>query len=956
MSLGYRLYKLGLVSGLFMALPIVIGTAWYAWTAFANLDRHRRIADPKRAIDAELFQLALHDELKRDLARLELAERPTRNALPTFSLDLSRASLDRLLAPGAKGAEPEYVKGHLEHDGKVHDIKVRLRGEQPWHLLGAQKSLKVRLDPGDLVDGVRVFNLINDPTPFGLEDQLILDLARGQGLLAPKYHPVRLRLNNADLGVYRFEQQPDETLVRANHRIPGNMYSGDGEQRDPVTGAGALFSDKQGWQKIASRGPEYESDTSELDRLLAAVNRASHLGFWSYASESLDLERFARFDALDVAFGGSEHDWFSNHKLYADPYRGTLEPVAWSFRGFQNDESFNVVDHPLLIRLKMVPGWMAARDRAVYALLTGPASPPAIRERADAAMVAIAEELAADPYWDAYKQLPRVSRFHRFLPRPMDLERWTLASAYELDGFAARSRWLLDALEEPGLDVRRDDVASSTSFVSRIDLVVHGHAAYELESLRTSAECPGTATLFADTDLDGALDRSKDAVVAEAPPGEGADLVAYRTITAAVELVPHPDPSPKRGFVRVEAKPQRHTYFLSTTGCAPAKVAFVLESLVTKATRRLELWRGAKAKDAKEKSAELLAAGAALDDVPTLTVGQRSVHPWAFPQPARPAAIALGPGRVELDATRTFGAHETVELAAGTTLALGPGVSLVFRGPVFARGTVASPVVVTRLDPAKPFGTLALQGPATAGSKLVGLRIDGGSSGRAGSIQYTGVIAIHDTSNVVLEDCVVTNTVDAEDVVHAYKVEGLGLHELSIDRAPVDAVDLEFVRAELRGLRLVGAGDDGLDLMGSTVLLQDSLIEGAKNNGVSAGEETVLTANGVVIARVKTGVLAKNASEARLLRSLVWRAERGLRARSSEERYGGKSRIGASEVFVVGAEVLDDATKGSIIELEDVHTELPTNGALEHVRTNVLQLGDWSEAVDYLATLSGSDR
>ncbi|MCK6547470.1 CotH kinase family protein [Myxococcota bacterium] len=952
MSLWYRLYKLGFVSGLFMALPIAIGTAWYAWSAFASLDRNRRISDPKRAIDAELFHIALHDELVRDVERLKLAERPTRNALPTMSLALSRGSLDELYAPAGKGAEPAYVKGHLEHDGKVHDVKVRLRGEQPWHLLGTQKSLKVRLDPGDLVDGVRVFNLLNDPTPFGLEDQLILDLARDLDLLTPKYHPVRLRLNNADLGVYRFEQQPDETLVRANGRIPGNMYSGDGEERDPVTGAGAVFADATGWQKIASRSPEHERDTSELDQLLEAINRSTHGGFWSYATRSLDLQRFARFDALDVVFGGSEHDWFSNHKLYADPYRGTLEPVAWSFRGFQNDESFNVVDHPLLIRLKMLPGWMAERDRAVYTLLTGAASPPAIRERADRAMVAMAEELAADPYWDAYKQLPRVSRFHRFLPRPMSLERWTLASAYELDGYATRSRWLLDALEEPGLDASRTDLTSEPDrFVSKIELVVRGHAAYSVESLRTSAECKGTATLFADADLDGTFDAAKDALVAEAPIGEGADVGAYRTLTAMMELVPHPDPSPKRGYVRIEPRPQRHTYFLVSAPCAPAKVALVLESLVTKATRRIELWRGA-----KDEAPETLAASAPLDELPKLSVGQRSAHPWSFPQPSPPRTIALGPGRVEVPSTRVFGAHETVELAAGTTLALGPGASIVFHGPVFARGTQASPIVVTRLDPAKPFGSLALQGPATAGARLVGVRVDGGSRGHVGSIQYTGVVAIHDTSDVVLEDWVVTNTVDAEDVVHGYQVEGLALHELSIDRAPVDAVDLEFVQGELRGLRLVGAGDDGLDLMGSKVLLQDSLIEGAKNNGVSAGEETVLTANGVVIARVKTGVLAKNASEARLLRSLVWRAERGLRARSSEERYGGKSRIGASEVFVVGAEVLDDATKGSVIELEDVHTELPTNGALEHVRTNVLQLRDWSEAIDYLATLSGGDR
>ena len=30
----------------------------------------------------------------------------------------------------------------------------------------------------------------------------------------------------------------------------------------------------------------------------------------------LDIEKLALFDALDVVFGGDQHDYLSNHKLY----------------------------------------------------------------------------------------------------------------------------------------------------------------------------------------------------------------------------------------------------------------------------------------------------------------------------------------------------------------------------------------------------------------------------------------------------------------------------------------------------------------------------------------------------------------------------------------------------------------------------------------------------------------
>ncbi|HZN94243.1 MAG TPA: CotH kinase family protein, partial [Myxococcales bacterium] len=444
----YRLYKASFLTGVLLSAPILLGVAWYAWSTYAGLDRYRRAAKVKdQPLDAELFQVALHDELTGDLRRMQLQDRPARSALPTFNLFLDRSSLDQLGRRGGQEGEESYAPALLQKDGRTVEVRVRYRGGQPWHLLGAQKSMKVRVDRGQLVDGDRVFNLLNDPTPFGLEEQLILDLSRRLGLLTPDYRPVRVRLNNADLGVYRYETQPDEGLLRRSRRMPGSLYSGDTEAVDPRTGDGALFSSVAGWQKVASRTPEEAQDFSELERLLEAVSRGTHRQFARFAAEELDLERYAAFDALDVVFGNSEHDYFSNHKLYFDPYAGRFEPVAWSFRGFNHEPRINMVDHPLLIRLKLTPGYLARRNRAVLELLNGSASVPEVRAAAQRHFEALYPELAADPYWDAYKLLPRVSRFHRFMVRPMSRGRWALAADAELEDYARRSRFVVDQLE-----------------------------------------------------------------------------------------------------------------------------------------------------------------------------------------------------------------------------------------------------------------------------------------------------------------------------------------------------------------------------------------------------------------------------------------------------------------------------------------------------------------------------
>lgn len=922
MSPARRVYQMRWLTGLILALPFLLIALWYAWSAYASIDRYRRAAAPKQKITLELFQIALHDELTRDLRRLTLPSRPEPGALPTYELSLTRDNLDRLDQGGpTHEGEQSYVHALIKKGGEVHEARVRYRGGQPWHYLGAQKSMKIRIDRGELIDGARAFNLINDPTPFGLEDQLILDLARESGLLAPEYRPVRVRINNTDAGVYRYEAQPDEGLLRRNDRMPGNMYSGDSDHGD-------VFTSTRAWRKVAERSEDEKSDMRELERLLAAINNDTHEEFAAYAEKELDLDRYALFDALDVVFGGAEHDWSSNHKFYVDPYRGKLEPVAWSFRGFQHELKLNFVDHPLLIRLKMTPGYLARRDRAVYELLTQRASVPAIRARVNKAVEALAPELAADPWWDAYKLLPRVSRFLRFYPRPMSLDRWALAGEYELDGFAERSRYLLNVLEEPGIDVRAQKIGKTTT---RIDLTLEGEAAYALRR----ATFPVPAKLYADADLDGVFDKSKDVAL---------DGDAYRALAAGVRLVAREEPRPKTGSVRVESEPRTYTFFAESNAQTIESGSLELDNLVTGGSTTLSLIFTHTA------TAATPVPPARASDRPRFAAGERSPHAWDFAQPASPKTIALGPGVVRFEQTMRYGAQETVRIAEKTTIELGANVSLLFEGPVYAGGALS----IVRADPYKPWGGIALQGPKTRGSRLDGVFLRGGTRVRGELIAYTGVLNIHDTRDITVEHLTIEDDADSDDVLHANAVDGLVLRDVSIARAPVDAIDLELTNADLTGISVVGAGDDCLDLGGAEVRVRDSVLVDCKNNGISAGEKSDVSVHGTLIAGASTALLAKNGSEARAVRSVFTRAEIALKTSYKELYYANKSAIGTSELYAPDCGALRDAARGTTIEAGSINTSLPDDTALRHLLVHVLHLSRWSELDAKLAELKRS--
>lgn len=940
---GRRFYRMRLGTGALLSLPLALVLLWYAWSAFAQLHRYQRASEHPEPLDWGLFHIALHDELVGDLRRMSLPV-VIESALPVYDLSLRRDDLDRLYAQLYDDGERDYVPAYVRKDGAIRQVNMRFRGSKPWHWLPTQKSMKLRLDRGDLVDGTRTFNLINEPTPFGLEDQIILDLARQQGLLAPEVHAARVRLNNSDLGVFRYAAQPTEGLLRRGRRVPGNLYSGDAEDLPLVDGVGGLFFSRDGWQQVAARAGQQEEaqEFAPLDRLLAAM-QSDFLHFDEYARRELDLTRFATFDALDVAFGGDEHDWLANHKLYYDPYRGLFEPVAWSFRGFQHEPLFNLVDHPLLIRLKMTPRYLVQRNRALYELLTDAASTPQVRARVDQLFEAMATDLAADPYWDAYKLLPRVTRFHRFMVRPMSTARWTLAARAEIHGYDRRVRFLMDALERPGVTAHAERLGNG---VTRLRLVADGRSAQRLQQITAWADCGDQFVWRADRDRDGEVDDT-DPVVATAAQGVPADLDLPADLLPGTRLVERDAVQAKAGRVRTE--PDARTYpFLLAAGCVPQRLSVVVDDLVTGRQRRLHVAMNG-----------IVPAGEpdglpSTTDVPTFAAGQRSPHLWDYP--AAPAAerIVLGPDVVRVSATRVFAAHQAVDIIAGTRIEMAPGASLVFHGRLTIDGSADAPVRIVAAQAERPFGGVALQGPGTAGSRLEHLHVSGGSHVGlidAGGVIYPSLLSIYDTHDIRIAAARFDGVTDAEDVIHTTYVRRLQLHEVDIRHAPVDGVDLEFTDGVVRGLRIVGAGDDCLDLMGADLRVADSVLLNCTNNAISAGEETDVRAHGVLIGTSDTAVLAKSSSRVRLSRSLIYRSGTALEVRGIDVHYEGVSSVGASDLFAVDCERAIRRDAASRLEVARIQRSLPGPGTLEHLSRHVLGLRAWSDLPAWVTRL-----
>jgi hypothetical protein len=289
-----------------------------------------------------------------------------------------------------------------------------------------------------------------------------------------------------------------------------------------------------------------------------------------------------------------------------------------------------------------------------------------------------------------------------------------------------------------------------------------------------------------------------------------------------------------------------------------------------------------------------------LNALPDLLVSPKVIFPSRV---QLKATLKLGPGRIEIPLTRQFEADQPVQIAPGTTFALGAGASLIFKGPVQFLGSTTSPI---RLLPAgqKRWGGLVLQGRSTAGSRLSGVIASGGSQPVSPPYIYPGMINFHDTRQISLSDCQFSNNLHSDDLIHTAYVQDLKAERITISQAFSDAWDLEFSQAQIADLRIQTSGDDGIDLMDTVLEITRSVIQDSQGNGISAGEQSNVTVSHSLIAHAGTGILAKNASFVQMSQSLLFENRKGLEIYQESPFYPGWSRITGSQIFISGGQPL----------------------------------------------------
>ena len=179
-----------------------------------------------------------------------------------------------------------------------------------------------------------------------------------------------------------------------------------------------------------------------------------------------------------------------------------------------------------------------------------------------------------------------------------------------------------------------------------------------------------------------------------------------------------------------------------------------------------------------------------------------------------------------------------VQIKPGTIFLLGEKANIIFKNRVEAIGDKNNKIIF-KADSNKPWGTIALLGKKTSGSKIDFAEFSHGSGSFTKQLHFTSMLSIHNTKNVQLKNIKLTNNHFFDDMLHIIYATDVDIENLSFYNAFGDAIDIDISKnIKIYNSNFFNSKNDGIDLMESSVEIKNVNIYNSKDKAISIGESS----------------------------------------------------------------------------------------------------------------------
>ena len=274
--------------------------------------------------------------------------------LPVLAVDMPFTNYNTILAQREAAlafgvvttTDADFVPAMIRWQSSNVPIRLRLHQGTAVHLGDGEKwNFEGRLRDDHLLLGMRRFYLLDPADNNWLNEWAFMQSLRREGILAPRYHFVRLILNGDDWGVYVLQEGAGHELITSQNRPEGMIVEFDaarwwqslayfeGNARaaiaDPVVGLTANHF--QYFEIDVADEAAIAGDDTLVAQSETAVARLRALQQGQLpAAAVFDAASYGRFLALVDLWGATEATSLVNLRLYYNPESDRLEPIAYN--------------------------------------------------------------------------------------------------------------------------------------------------------------------------------------------------------------------------------------------------------------------------------------------------------------------------------------------------------------------------------------------------------------------------------------------------------------------------------------------------------------------------------------------------------------------------------------------------------------------------------------------------
>jgi hypothetical protein len=738
------------------------------------------------------------DTIKRYLAG-KLSD-PVRIGIGIKYKDYQRLAYERELALQRgiiETTKDSYVPAKITHDGRTSKAKIRLKGDYPDHLQGSKWSLRVKIKGNDALMGMRKFSIESPRRSGWINEWIMHELLRHEGLIALRYDYVNITINGFGKELLAHNERREGPILKFDESAQTNSEKlGPGERisQTDVFYLADIIS--------FNTTDTYTDPTLRREFLVGRQLLSDFRSGKKQASEVFDVKRAARLFALADILQAQHAVRWKNIRFYFNPVTHRIEPIAYNAYG------------PALglPRLQMFTyhSWV---EKALH-----------VTQVSEWLGLFFADDVFRQTY---FQELTRLSR-------PGYLE--NVLEKIEPD--------LIQKLNIIYKDYPYMNVEAKGYLRQYLRNRDHG---YDL--LHTKA--PLKVYLGTDKLADGAI-KLTVANTAFLP-------VELLALECGLAQRTFSDIQPNRLDGKVAAKPLTYVDVRVAPISSDASSCFDgLEwqgrnMVVDQLNLKYQVAGGDTVLSAPVEAYPLADKVTAPTPEQAIFRGEITVGMLERDNAAREVRVYRGNWVVRSDII--IPDDFVLKIDGGTTIDLKQQSSIVSYGPVVLLGSGEAPIVIRSSD-ASGYGIAVLY--ASARSILQGVIFENLAAPGKGDWRITGAVTFYESDvEIKRSEFRHARAEDALNIVRSkFRIIGS-----SFSDAASDAIDLDFADGSIIASEFKSCGNDCIDTAGSEVTLKEIKIDGAGDKAVSVGEKSNVSVVGMDIRRAEIGLASKDSSK-----------------------------------------------------------------------------------------------